>query len=98
MNPIREEIRTSRAKRKQLNAEWWKLANTLSKIEAEIGRIEDSAKRLPELQIAQSDIKAKQSALHAKIAEQDVWQENLKAKLRASAVLARRVNSVPGDI
>lgn len=90
MNPIREELRTSRVKRKQLNAEWWKLNNVLTKIEAEIGRIAEGRERLPKLETQQSEILAKQAALHAKIAEQDTWQENLKAKLRASAVLAQQ--------
>lgn len=86
MNPIREQIRDSRARNKRHNSEWWTANNSLLKINAEISRAEQQVARLECLRAEKAALDGLQATIKAKMTEEDAWQEALEGKLREQIV------------
>lgn len=85
-NPFRDQLRDSKERHKRINYAWWMLNNTLLRIDAEIGRIERHISELPPLRAQKEKLESERDALGLKRAEEETWQENLKAKLHEQTV------------
>jgi predicted RNase H-like nuclease (RuvC/YqgF family) len=80
-NPIRDHIRTGKARRKALNADWWSINNHVQRLEAESRRLRAAAARLPEIQTELETLTATQAKLAAEIRAEDEYLAQLKTKL-----------------
>lgn len=93
INPIREHLRTSKARRKSLNADWWTENNQANKLRAEIRRIHEAVIRLEIFNRELSERESRMARLATDIKTEDDFQAELKSKLSeiasAKALLKR---------
>jgi len=81
IDPIREHLRTSKARRKSLNADWWTENNQANKLRAEIRRISEAVLRLETFKRELSEREFRMAKLTGDIKTEDDFQAELKSKL-----------------
>jgi len=89
IDPIREHLRTSKARRKSLNADWWTENNQANKLRAEIRRISEAVLRLDTFKRELSEREFRMAKLTGDIKTEDDFQAELKSKLSEIASAKR---------
>jgi predicted RNase H-like nuclease (RuvC/YqgF family) len=89
IDPIREHLRTSKARRKSLNADWWTENNQANKLRAEIRRISEAVLRLETFKRELSEREFRMAKLTGDIKTEDDFQAELKSKLSEIASAKR---------